>query len=133
MLRHYKWHRKREESLAHGFMRYSASDGCRMNFVSCVHNLKQTHYHCLQVRRLLPLLYPIFTLTFSPDATKCTLARPMSKCTRTRTARQPILREKVFNDTRSVFTRVDLFVRELKWDGCRRRRTVNIPTVHSET
>uniref|UniRef100_A0A914V3V8 C2H2-type domain-containing protein n=1 Tax=Plectus sambesii TaxID=2011161 RepID=A0A914V3V8_9BILA len=48
MLRHYKWHRKREESLAHGFMRYSASDGCRMNFLSCVHNLKQTHYHCLQ-------------------------------------------------------------------------------------
>ncbi|KAL3318651.1 hypothetical protein Ciccas_002691 [Cichlidogyrus casuarinus] len=46
MIRHIKWHRKREESLQYGFMRYSPSDDCRNH--SCVHNGKQTHYHCLQ-------------------------------------------------------------------------------------
>ncbi|KAJ8320738.1 hypothetical protein KUTeg_002325 [Tegillarca granosa] len=31
MVRHYKWHRKREESLQHGFMRYSPMDDCSQN------------------------------------------------------------------------------------------------------
>ncbi|XP_033763818.1 LOW QUALITY PROTEIN: zinc finger protein castor homolog 1-like [Pecten maximus] len=48
MVRHFKWHRKREESLQHGFMRYSPMDDCSQKFVSCTHNGRQTHYHCLQ-------------------------------------------------------------------------------------
>ncbi|XP_071146586.1 zinc finger protein castor homolog 1-like isoform X3 [Mytilus edulis] len=48
MVRHYKWHRKREESLQHGFMRYSPLDDCSQKFGSCTHNGRQTHYHCLQ-------------------------------------------------------------------------------------
>lgn len=49
MVRHYKWHRKREESLQHGFMRYSPMDDCSQKFNNCTHNGRQTHYHCLQV------------------------------------------------------------------------------------
>ncbi|XP_062590668.1 zinc finger protein castor homolog 1-like [Saccostrea cucullata] len=48
MVRHYKWHRKREESLQHGFMRYSPLDDCCQKYGSCTHNGRQTHYHCLQ-------------------------------------------------------------------------------------
>ncbi|XP_060080186.1 zinc finger protein castor homolog 1-like [Ylistrum balloti] len=48
MVRHFKWHRKREESLQHGFMRYSPMDDCSQKFVGCTHNGRQTHYHCLQ-------------------------------------------------------------------------------------
>lgn len=49
MVRHYKWHRKREESLQHGFMRYSPLDDCSQKYGTCTHNGRQTHYHCLQV------------------------------------------------------------------------------------
>ena len=49
MVRHYKWHKKREESLQHGFMRYSPMDDCSSKFGACTHNSRQTHYHCLQV------------------------------------------------------------------------------------
>ncbi|KAL4220946.1 Zinc finger protein castor 1 [Mactra antiquata] len=48
MVRHYKWHRKREESLQHGFLRFSPLDNCTKRFGHCTHNGKQTHYHCLQ-------------------------------------------------------------------------------------
>ncbi|XP_052286686.1 zinc finger protein castor homolog 1-like [Dreissena polymorpha] len=48
MVRHYKWHRKREESLQHGFLRFSPMDNCSKKFGQCTHNSKQTHYHCLQ-------------------------------------------------------------------------------------
>lgn len=48
MVRHYKWHRKREESLQHGFLRFSPVDNCSKRFGPCTHNGKQTHYHCLQ-------------------------------------------------------------------------------------
>ncbi|XP_045161717.2 zinc finger protein castor homolog 1-like [Mercenaria mercenaria] len=48
MVRHYKWHRKREESLQHGFLRFSPLDNCTKRFGNCTHNGKQTHYHCLQ-------------------------------------------------------------------------------------
>ncbi|WAR13855.1 CAS-like protein [Mya arenaria] len=48
MVRHYKWHRKREESLQHGFLRFSPLDNCSKRFGNCTHNSKQTHYHCLQ-------------------------------------------------------------------------------------
>ena len=54
MIRHFKWHRKRDESLQHGFMRYSPLDDCsrRHNVVPpCAHNLRQTHYHCIQVSK----------------------------------------------------------------------------------
>ncbi|KAF8565508.1 hypothetical protein P879_01123 [Paragonimus westermani] len=46
MIRHAKWHRKREESLQYGFMRYSPGDDCTIS--ECVHNGRQTHYHCLK-------------------------------------------------------------------------------------
>ncbi|TNN08422.1 Transcription factor castor [Schistosoma japonicum] len=46
MIRHAKWHRKREESMQHGFMRYSPCDDCTI--ASCPHNGRQTHYHCMQ-------------------------------------------------------------------------------------
>lgn len=49
MVRHYKWHKKRDESLQHGFMRYSPLDDCSTKFGSCTHNRRQTHYHCVQV------------------------------------------------------------------------------------
>ncbi|XP_065221006.1 zinc finger protein castor homolog 1-like isoform X2 [Planococcus citri] len=48
MIRHFKWHKKRDESLQHGFMRYSSSDDCTDRFQNCTHNRKQTHYHCIQ-------------------------------------------------------------------------------------
>lgn len=49
MIRHFKWHKKRDESLQHGFMRYSPTDDCseRHPTRSCPHNGKQTHYHCI--------------------------------------------------------------------------------------
>lgn len=96
MLRHYKWHRKREESLAYGFMRYSASDDCTHHFADCVHNLRQTHYHCLQVRLgLAALPKPIAcTFHFRTAATKSTLARRTYKCTPIRTGNKLILPKK---------------------------------------
>jgi DNA-directed RNA polymerase subunit RPC12/RpoP len=48
MIRHFKWHKKRDESLQHGFMRYSPCDDCSDKFPNCSHNRKQTHYHCLK-------------------------------------------------------------------------------------
>jgi hypothetical protein len=48
MIRHFKWHKKRDESLQHGFMRYSPCDDCSDHFRNCSHNRKQTHYHCLK-------------------------------------------------------------------------------------
>lgn len=53
MIRHFKWHKKRDESLQHGFMRYSPSDDCSDRFQNCSHNRKQTHYHCIQVSHLV--------------------------------------------------------------------------------
>ena len=49
MIRHFKWHKKRDDSLQHGFMRYSPLDRCEGKFGSCTHDGRQTHYHCLQV------------------------------------------------------------------------------------
>ena len=51
MIRHFKWHKKRDDSLQHGFMRYSPTDDCGDRYPDCSHNRKQTHYHCLKVRR----------------------------------------------------------------------------------
>ncbi|KAJ8921199.1 hypothetical protein NQ315_013671 [Exocentrus adspersus] len=48
MIRHFKWHKKRDESLQHGFMRYSPLDDCSDRFANCTHNKKQTHYHCIK-------------------------------------------------------------------------------------
>ncbi|KAH7955762.1 hypothetical protein HPB52_003809 [Rhipicephalus sanguineus] len=48
MIRHFKWHKKRDESLQHGFLRYSPMDDCSEKFPNCAHNRKQTHYHCLK-------------------------------------------------------------------------------------
>jgi len=52
IIRHFKWHKKRSDSLQHGFMRFSPFEDCTHKFrqVACVHNGKHTHYHCLQVR-----------------------------------------------------------------------------------
>ncbi|KAF5280739.1 hypothetical protein FQA39_LY18022 [Lamprigera yunnana] len=48
MIRHFKWHKKRDESLQHGFMRYSPLDDCSDRYSNCTHNKKQTHYHCIK-------------------------------------------------------------------------------------
>ncbi|GFO13992.1 Zinc finger protein castor, partial [Plakobranchus ocellatus] len=48
MVRHYKWHKKRQNSLQHGFMRYSPVDDCSIKYRACAHNGRQTHYHCVQ-------------------------------------------------------------------------------------
>ncbi|XP_023932584.1 zinc finger protein castor homolog 1-like [Lingula anatina] len=48
MIRHFKWHKKRDDSLQHGFMRYSPMDDCFAKFGNCTHCGKQTHYHCIQ-------------------------------------------------------------------------------------
>lgn len=48
VMRHLKWHKKRNESLTYGFLRFSSSDDCSIHFDKCQHNGKQTHYHCLQ-------------------------------------------------------------------------------------
>ncbi|ELU09123.1 hypothetical protein CAPTEDRAFT_24662, partial [Capitella teleta] len=48
MIRHFKWHKKRDDSLQHGFLRFSPIDDCSNKFASCTHNGKQTHYHCIQ-------------------------------------------------------------------------------------
>uniref|UniRef100_A0A1B0CKL1 C2H2-type domain-containing protein n=1 Tax=Lutzomyia longipalpis TaxID=7200 RepID=A0A1B0CKL1_LUTLO len=49
IIRHVKWHKKRSESLTHGFLRFSATDDCAAHFgTACTHNRKQTHYHCLR-------------------------------------------------------------------------------------
>ncbi|XP_074655619.1 zinc finger protein castor homolog 1-like [Tubulanus polymorphus] len=48
MIRHFKWHKKRDDSLQHGFLRYSLLDDCSDKFKDCQHNKKQTHYHCVQ-------------------------------------------------------------------------------------
>uniref|UniRef100_T1IV78 C2H2-type domain-containing protein n=1 Tax=Strigamia maritima TaxID=126957 RepID=T1IV78_STRMM len=48
MIRHFKWHKKRDESLQHGFLRFSPMDDCFERFPNCSHNRKQTHYHCLK-------------------------------------------------------------------------------------
>ncbi|XP_055374144.1 transcription factor castor-like, partial [Condylostylus longicornis] len=49
IIRHIKWHKKRNESLNYGFLRFSSSDDCSLRFnSSCQHNKKQTHYHCFQ-------------------------------------------------------------------------------------
>ncbi|CAG0889489.1 unnamed protein product [Darwinula stevensoni] len=48
MIRHFKWHKKRDDSLQHGFLRYSPGDDCTDRFSNCSHNRKQTHYHCLK-------------------------------------------------------------------------------------
>lgn len=47
IIRHLKWHKKRSESLNHGFLRFSSSDDCRPQFKNCAHNRRQTHYHCV--------------------------------------------------------------------------------------
>nr|XP_046917356.1 zinc finger protein castor homolog 1-like [Dermatophagoides farinae] len=48
MIRHFKWHKKRDESLTHGFLRCSPGDNCIERFKNCPHHRKQTHYHCLK-------------------------------------------------------------------------------------
>lgn len=49
MLRHYKWHKKRAESLVQGFLRFTSADDCSTQYKDCPHNFRQTHYHCLHV------------------------------------------------------------------------------------
>lgn len=48
MIRHFKWHKKRDESLRNGFLRFSSLDDCSEKFPNCPHRMKQTHYHCLK-------------------------------------------------------------------------------------
>lgn len=48
IIRHLKWHKKRSESLNHGFLRFTSSDDCTIQYGYCQHNRKQTHYHCIQ-------------------------------------------------------------------------------------
>ena len=68
MIRHFKWHSKRDEFLRSGFLRFSTCDDCSEKFPNCPHRLKQTHYHCLKkacpkVRHtFVPFLRPFYTL-----------------------------------------------------------------------
>lgn len=64
MIRHFKWHKKRDESLTHGFLRCSPGDNCIERFKHCPHHRKQTHYHCL--KRGCDKVGPIFILFFNP-------------------------------------------------------------------
>ena len=54
VIRHYNWHKRRDNSLQHGFMRFSPSDDCRPYYPGCTLNMKNTHYHCMQVIDRLP-------------------------------------------------------------------------------
>lgn len=47
LIRHLKWHMKRNNSLKLGFLRFSSSDDCSIQFQTCIYNQKQTHYHCI--------------------------------------------------------------------------------------
>lgn len=49
VMRHYNWHRRRDDSLQHGFMRFSPSDDCSPHYPGCALNFRNTHYHCMQV------------------------------------------------------------------------------------
>jgi len=60
IIRHFKWHKKRSDSLQHGFMRFSPMEDCSQKFrqVACIHKGKHTHYHCLQVRNTPFFIFP---------------------------------------------------------------------------
>ncbi|XP_078615886.1 zinc finger protein castor homolog 1-like [Branchiostoma floridae x Branchiostoma japonicum] len=49
VIRHYNMHKKKDNSLQHGFMRFSPLDDCSVYYSGCSLNLKHTHYHCMQV------------------------------------------------------------------------------------
>ncbi|CAL8369352.1 unnamed protein product [Lota lota] len=49
VIRHYNMHKKRDNSLQHGFMRFSPLDDCSVYYHDCHLNGKSTHYHCMQV------------------------------------------------------------------------------------
>ncbi|XP_077869302.1 zinc finger protein castor homolog 1 [Saccoglossus kowalevskii] len=49
VIRHYNWHKRRDNSLQHGFMRFSPADDCNVYYSGCSLNKKHTHYHCMQV------------------------------------------------------------------------------------
>lgn len=51
VIRHYNMHKKRDNSLQHGFMRFSPLDDCSVYYHGCHLNGKSTHYHCMQVPR----------------------------------------------------------------------------------
>lgn len=52
VIRHYNMHKKRDNSLQHGFMRFSPLDDCSVYYHGCHLNGKSTHYHCMQVTAL---------------------------------------------------------------------------------
>jgi len=65
IIRHFKWHKKRSDSLQHGFMRFSPFEDCTQKFqqAACIHNGKHTHYHCLQVRQSVVASIILLSLT----------------------------------------------------------------------
>ncbi|XP_023243469.1 zinc finger protein castor homolog 1-like [Centruroides sculpturatus] len=79
MIRHFKWHKKRDESLQHGFMRYSPMDDCSDKFSNCTHNRKQTHYHCLKFQVILPPNMTTTILTLAALGTKVTASPASTK------------------------------------------------------
>lgn len=48
VIRHYNMHKKRDNSLAHGFLRFSPTEDCSSKYANCHLNGKSTHYHCMQ-------------------------------------------------------------------------------------
>ncbi|XP_039250945.2 zinc finger protein castor homolog 1-like [Styela clava] len=48
VIRHYNMHKKRDNSLAHGFLRFSPTEDCSTKYPNCHLNGKSTHYHCMQ-------------------------------------------------------------------------------------
>jgi len=73
IIRHFKWHKKRSDSLQHGFMRFSPTEDCSQKFhqAVCVHNGKHTHYHCLQVRHSNLIILQIYYCYLSPRTREC--------------------------------------------------------------
>ena len=60
-------HKKRDNSLQHGFMRFSPLDDCSVYYHGCHLNGKSTHYHCMQVHYTdAHLLFKV--LTTNPQA-----------------------------------------------------------------
>jgi len=62
IVRHFKWHKKRDDSLQQGFLRFSPLEDCSKKCApNCSHNGRNTHYHCIQVGRLHWLLTGLST------------------------------------------------------------------------
>lgn len=137
MIRHFKWHKKRDESLTHGFLRCSPADNCLERFRNCPHHRKQTHYHCLKrgCDKASATLSPEMTYNWLAFffANRCTSALQMCRCMPTTIEKTRPLSRKVF----SVFApRRTVYLRRAPFSA-RKQRTFTVAettaTTHSRT